>query len=489
MLAAHVLFLLMFAFSPSVQPLADAPAKINLTECKLPDVEGTVKCGTYEVWEDRQAKNGRRISLKIVLFPATGPAAEKVRDPFVFIPGGPGSSATEDSPYVAAEFAKLRQKRDLLFVDQRGTGGSNSLECALFNPAEPQSYLEHFLPLESVRRCRQELEKKANLELYTTDIAMEDLEEVRAALGYDQLNLLGISYGTRAVLTYLRRYPTRVRSAVLHGVAPPNQFMPRDFPLDNERAFQGVLAECAKTPECQKKYPALHAEAKQVLERLLKGPVEVEVRYSTGDGNGESGKLVKVSLSRNLAAEAIRYMLYNPGAVPQIPRSINAAASGNWTPLAEAALRYRRWIVATGSNGMYLSVTCAEDLPWIKPGEGERIAQNTLLGDYRLRQQREACALWPQAKLRSDYASPIHSDRPVLILTGEWDPVTPPSNGDGVAKTLTNSMHVVVPFGGHSFNGLNGIDCITRLTVQFVEQGTSKGLDQSCVSAIKRKGW
>jgi pimeloyl-ACP methyl ester carboxylesterase len=138
---------------------------------------------------------------------------------------------------------------------------------------------------------------------------------------------------------------------------------------------------------------------------------------------------------------------------------------------------------------MYLSVTCAEDLPWIKPGEGERMAANTFLGDYRLREQREACALWPRATIESDYSQPVQSDVPVLIVTGEWDPVTPPSNGDATAKSLKNSVHIVVPHGGHGLGGLEGIDCIDRISTEFVERGNAKDIDTSCVKNIRRKGF
>jgi len=203
----------------------------------------------------------------------------------------------------------------------------------------------------------------------------------------------------------------------------------------------------------------------------------------------ESKERVKVKLNRDLAAEAIRYMLYNPVAAGRVPLMIHLAAENNWVPLAQSALMYRIRIVGSGSNGMYLSVTCAEDLPWIKPGEGERMAQNTFLGEYRLRQQREACALWPRAEVGSDYASPVNSDVPVLILTGEWDPVTPPANGDRVAKTLTNSVHLVVPSGAHALGGLENIDCIFQIGDKFIERGTMKGIDTDCVRSIKRKGF
>jgi hypothetical protein len=271
--------------------------------------------------------------------------------------------------------------------------------------------------------------------------------------------------------------------------------MPLQFAQHMERALQGILAECRADETCNRAFPNLGAETKSLMERLIQGPVEVEVRknfdrgYDAAASSSAPVERVKIKLSRDLFAEAIRYMLYNPGGASRAPLVLHQAAQGNFVPIAEAALNYRRNLVGSGSNGMYLSVTCAEDLPWIKSGEGERLAANTFLGDYRLRQQREACALWPRATIPEDYSEPVRASAPVLILTGEWDPVTPPSNGDETARHLPNSLHVVVPDGAHGFGGLEGLDCIEKLNAEFVVRGTVKGLDTSCVKNIRRKGF
>jgi pimeloyl-ACP methyl ester carboxylesterase len=454
--------------------------RVALSDCEVKNV-GKVKCGTLEVFENRATKKGRMISLNIVVYPATGDKREP--DPLVYFAGGPGSAATEDAPFIAQAFAKIREHRDLLFVDQRGTGHSHPLNCEFYNKSDVQSYLGYFFPLEDVRKCRAELESNADLKLYTTTIAMDDMDEVRTALGYEKLNLFGASYGTRAALTYLKRYQHRVRSAILQGVAPPDQYMPGDFPVVMERALQGVLAECAADEACNTAFPHVKAEAKAVLEQLIKAPVEVEAPKPN------SPETVKVKLSRDLAAEAIRYMLYSPTSTTRVPAMLHFAAQGNFVPLTKAALFYRENLVGTGSNGMYLSITCAEDLPWIKPGEGERLAENTFLGDYRLRQQREACALWPRAEIERNYADPVRADVPVLILTGEWDPVTPPANGDRIAKTLKNSLHIVVPHGAHGLGGLEGMDCIDRTIMEFVARGTTKDPDTTCMKCVYRKAF
>jgi pimeloyl-ACP methyl ester carboxylesterase len=414
-----------------------------------------------------------------VLLPATGP--ERAPDPLLFLPGGPGESATEAAAHLARELPEIRRRRDILFVDQRGTGGSHPLSCALFAPPDDlQSYLGDFFPPEAVRKCRQELERDADLTLYTTPIAMDDIDEVRAALGYERVNILGGSYGTRAALVYLKRHPGHVRAVVLVGVVPTNARMPLAFARHAQRALDGVLGECAAEAACHAVFPNIRSEARAVLERLAQSPVAVEIRHP------KSPTPATVTLSRDLAAEAIRYMLYEPASAGQIPAVVHRAAAGDFAPLAESALLSRQKVAAGGANGLYLSVTCAEDVPWIKPGEGERAAAGTFLGDYRLRQHRSACALWPRGKIPMNYSRPIRSRTPVLIVSGAWDPVTPPSEGASVAKRLSHSLHVIVPHGGHGFDGLEEVDCLQKLFVSFIERGTTRGLDTSCVGRLRR---
>jgi pimeloyl-ACP methyl ester carboxylesterase len=456
-------------------------SRLVLNDCQIQGFSGKAKCGTYEVYENRATKKGRKISLKIVLLPATTDKREP--EPFVYFAGGPGSAATEDAPGIAQAFSQVLAHHDMLFVDQRGTGGSHPLNCKFYDPADPQTSLGYYFPLDEVKKCREQLETDSDLKLYVTTIAADDMDEVRAALGYERLNLFGGSYGTRAALIYLKRHPQHVRTATLQGISPTDHFMPSDFPQQTERALQGVLSECLADKACSEAFPNIKEEAKSVLAELIKGPVEVEVQKPN------SNERVKVKLSRDLAAEAIRYMLYSPVPASRVPLILHLASQGNYAPLARTAIQYRLRLVASGSNGMYLSITCAEDLPWIKPGEGERMAVNTFLGDYRLRQQREACALWPRAEIERDYAKPIKSDVPILILTGEWDPVTPPSNAERVAKTLSNSLNIVVPHGAHGLGGLEGTDCIDNLIAEFIEKGSTKGLNTECVKNIHRKGF
>ena len=462
----------------SVTRTRASQSSLVLTPCQPANIKGEAKCGTLEVFENRATRKGRKIKLNVLVLPATGPQRE--RDALFYFAGGPGSAATEEAPGIAQMLAKIREQRDLVFVDQRGTGQSNPLNCHLVDPADQQSYLGSFYPIEETKKCRAELETRADLTLYTTNIAMDDIDDVRAALGYDQITLYGGSYGTRASMVYLRRHPQHVRAAVLHGISPTNQFMPLHFPQDTERALQGVLSECEADEACHKAFPKIKDDAGYAIGILLMSPAEAEIQPE-----GTNTK-VRLRLNHNLAAEAVRYMLYSPASARRIPLFLNLARHGDYGPLTKAALWYRKNIVFSGGEGMYLSVTCAEDLPWVTHDEAKRLAENTFLGPYRYYDQSEACENWPRGTVEATYADPVKSNKPVLLITGEWDPVTPPAHGDAVAKTLSNSLHIVVPHGGHALGGLQNIECVEGLIRQFVETASVKGLDTACVKTIKR---
>jgi pimeloyl-ACP methyl ester carboxylesterase len=460
---------------------ADSKPALTLAACERPGV-GAARCGTYQVYEDRARRTGRRIGLNVVVLPATG--VDRAREALTFFAGGPSEAATQEAAWFAREVAALRDRRDILLVDQRGTGGSHPLDCTLYGrPDDLQSFLGDFFPPESVRRCRAELAKDADLRLYTTAIAVDDLDDVRAALGYERLDVMGGSYGTRAALVYLRRHGEHVRTATLFGVDPTGFPMPLWFARDAQRALDGVVGECAADRDCRAAFPDLQAEVRSLFAAVADRPVRTEVVHPT------TGAVVTVSLSRDLAAEAVRYLMYHSGSASLVPAIVHAAAQGDFGPLAEFALFGRREIVSGGSTGLYLSVTCAEDLPRIAPGEGERAARGSFLGDYRLRQQREACRLWARGEVPADFAAPVVSDVPVLLVTGEWDPVTPPSQAADAARHLSRSLAVVVPHGGHSFDGLEGLDCVTRLVGAFVDKGGVDGLDTSCLARVRRPGF
>jgi pimeloyl-ACP methyl ester carboxylesterase len=329
-------------------------------------------------------------------------------------------------------------------------------------------------PVAAVRKCREELEKKYDLTLYTTDVAMDDIEDARVWLGYGKINLNGGSYGTRAAQTFLRRHPQSVRTAILNGVVPMDETLPISHAAGGQRSLDLLLGWCEKDPACHGAFPAVRKEFQAVLDRLAEGPVQVEIEHPV------THKKVAVKVSREVIADGIRWQLYTPESGAALPRLVHEAAGGSFSPLAQAAVNSRVGIIQILSMGMFFSVTCAEDIPFIDPDSIAARTAGSFLSDYRVRQQMGACAVWPKAKVPAGHQEAVHSDVPVLLINGERDPVTPPAFGERTARFLSNSRHVVVPFGAHG----GSTDCVETLQRTFLEKGAVKGLDTSCLAKI-----
>jgi pimeloyl-ACP methyl ester carboxylesterase len=460
------------------------PPRLVLAPCTLPDVDVAMKaqCGTLTVYENRASKSGRTIGLRVVVFRATGP--NRAPDPVFFIAGGPGSSIVEEAAYISLDSVGLRKQRDLVLVDQRGTGGSHPIICQFYGPPDSlQSYFGDFTPVAAVRRCRDTYAKDTDVTQYTTTIAVADLDDVRAALGADRINLVGGSYGTRASQEYMRRHPERVRSATLFGLVPPSVHMPQHFALDAQRSLDAVVAECAADTVCRAAFPQLATEVRTVFDRLARAPATVTVEHPV------TKRPVTVSLTRDMVAETLRYMLYVSQSASLVPVVMHEAATGDLTWLARRSLR-ARWAEGKGTfDGLYVAITCAEDVPFTDAAREVAEATGTFLGDYRMRQQRAACEVWGRSPVPADFATPVRSDAAVLLVTGAYDPVTPPRNAVEVARTLPNSVTIVVPSGGHGLDGLEGLACIDRLQREVIERGNIASLDTSCVAKIRRPGF
>ncbi|HYH83166.1 MAG TPA: alpha/beta hydrolase [Longimicrobium sp.] len=455
---------------------AGAPGP-RVEPCMLPGV-GAARCGSLEVWENRAARSGRKIAIRFAVLPATGTATG---DPLVPIAGGPGQATIPMAGFVVQDLGALRDSRDILLVDARGTGGSSALRCVLYGPA-PNDFLGDFFPADRVRRCAAEWRGRADLGQYTSDNAADDLDDVRAALGYERLNLYGTSYGTRGALVYMRRHPARVRSAILTGVVPTGARIPLRLAADAQRVVDGVIGECEREPACGAAFPGVRGDLRAVVERLARGPVVVTA------ADPVTGDPVTFPLTRDLFAEGLRYMTYSASTASYVPAVLHAAGRGDLAPAATQALFGRRVILSdANATGVYLSITCTEDVPFFDEAEGVRLARGSYLGASRVRSQKAACAEWPVRPVERAFLEPVRSDVPVLILTGQWDPATPPAQGHEALRTLPNGRHLVIPSAGHGFNGVSGYrECVPPLLVRFVRTADAKGLDAACVAAIHR---
>lgn len=455
------------------------PPRLELVPCRLPGFEGEVRCGTWQVFENRAAAAGRKIGLRVVVVPAREkPVAP---DPVVFFEGGPGGSAVESGPDVLEEFGEALRHRDLLLVDVRGTGGSNPLRCPQPEGVRAvEEALDTFMDPAAIRRCREVLAKDNDLAQYTTETIVDDVDEVRAALGYEKVNVMGASYGTRASLVYLRRHPGSVRTVTLSAVVPPDSRLPTHLAADTQAAFERVAADCAAEAPCRQAFPDPRGDLDAILKRLAEGPVPVPIQ-------GEDGKEKTLRLSRNGVVQTVRYLLYRPGGVREVPLLLRRGATGDLGPLAQRAHDIASAILTSPPDGLYLSVTCAEDVAFVDREEATRLSANTFMGDLRLRQQLATCTEWPAAKLPASFLEPVRSDVPVLLISGDNDPATPLAGAEKVARTLSRSRLLVVPGGTHTLYGLEGTECVGRLTADFVNRGTAEGLDfEACRKAIRR---
>lgn len=438
------------------------------------------RCLRLTVYENQTTRRGRTIPLRIVVLPATATdLAHREDDAIVYLAGGPGQAATRligDSSLVDG----LRTRRDIVYADQRGTGGSNPLLCEFYGPPDqPQAYFDAFLPIEKVRACRSALERTADLTQYTTSASVEDLEAIRSALEYPRFTLVGGSYGTRLAMEYVRRYEPRVRAVILEGPVTPANHVPERFGQLAERALDGLLDECLGDAACARAFPAIRDEARQVFERLRRGPVTAMTEHPTARRPAE------VTLTRDHVAEAIRYLTYSSVGASRVPLYLHEAFKGDFSPIANFLIRWR----AGGMfDALYLSITCTEDVPLVAADAAEW-DEATYLGGYRVRQQRAACAEWPRGARPESSLLPVTANVPILITSGTLDPVTPPENGDTIARSLAHSLHVRVPSGGHSPFGLRGLDCLDGLKRDFIERASAGGLDTSCVNRIARPGF
>jgi pimeloyl-ACP methyl ester carboxylesterase len=454
-------------------PPPTARPKLELQPCKL-EIKGAgasmdASCGKWAVLEDRSSPAGRKIDLNIAVIPAINRSPNP--DPVFLIAGGPGEAATESFPLLMDALTRLHQSRDLVMVDQRGTGGSNPLTCPedQTQPADLDISFEQSLAF--LKTCRQKL--AGDPRFYTTEAAVADLDEVRQALGYNQVNLLGVSYGTRVALVYLRQYEAHVRTVTLDSVDPTQWELGPYNAANAQRALDLFFQRCTAEADCQKAFPDLRQEFNALVDRLDKNPVKVSLRHPV------SGEEVTLTLDRKELGFALQILSYEPETAALIPLLIHSASVDNHYDLLLAqAMTSQGSLSDALSTGVYYSALCAEDVPFYP---AQPLAGASFLPDATA-QMKSFCQAWNVPAAAASFKDPVTSNRPVLLFTGEADPVTPPENARDAARTLSNSLTVEAPGMGHAVF-VRG--CLPKVLADFVTAGSKQGLDTSCVNQIK----
>ena len=444
----------------------------QLHPCRIAEGPPDAYCGTYRVFEKRSAAAGRTIDLKIVVAPAL--RRDPKPDPLFVFEGGPGGGAATLASERIPMFRHFQTDRDIVLIDQRGTGASNPLDCESEKQDEDDLSTADIVPVERFRRCLADM--KADVSLYTTSIAMDDIDEVRRHLGYDQINLWGGSYGTRAALVYLKQHEASVRSVVLDGVAPTDMRIPLYMARDGQRALDLLLADCERdTNGCARTYPALRTTVNSLWTQLEAKP-HVSVTHP------RTGKPASLTVTRRLIGSIVFQALYSPEITALLPQLLTDAAAGNYQGMLALAFASDLPKGAM-SEGMFLSVVCSEDMPHISADDIARETADRFVGGAMFETRMVLCDFWPRGQVDEAFYTPVTSSKPVLLLSGQDDPVTPPSWGEHVASSLPNSRHIVVPGAGH-ITLMRG--CVRDIVGHFLDSASLTSLDASCVDTLKR---
>ncbi|MEM6639909.1 MAG: alpha/beta fold hydrolase [Pseudomonadota bacterium] len=456
--------------TPVGAPTAFAEEAVSLTPCRLAGLRGVsairAECGSLTVPLDYNQPDGDTIDLAIARVPALRRSESPVA--VTAIAGGPGQASIEFYASYGPAFRRMRESHDVILVDQRGTGGSMRLGCPAPDENLQGGWNEDDMR-DAARDCLNGL--PADPRFFTTSVAVRDLDAVRAALGYEQLSVYGISYGTRVAQHYLRRYPDQTHSVILDGVVPVDEALGPDIAPLAQRAVGRALARCADNDACNAAFPDIERRFEALIDQLREQPVTVTLNHPV------TAAPTTLTVGQLEVAGAIRLLSYAPQTVALLPLMIHEASNGNYVPLAAQALTVSQVLADSMAFGMHNAVVCAEDAPFFGAIDREALAQ-TYLGTPVVDALSAACDLWPQGRMDDDFKTPFESDVPVLVLSGEADPITPPEYGERVVDYLGRARHILGPGQGH---GQAAVGCFPMLMGQFVRDRDLDALDTSCV--------
>jgi len=442
---------------------------LALGDCRLPHVAQAAQCGRLSVPENRARPDGRHIDVFVAVLAAN--TLDPKPDPLVLLAGGPGQAASSIAS-LAQLLGSVRRTRDIVLVDQRGTGRSAALSCKAFTADDRADF--ELDPLRKARDCLAEIQARGvDPAQYTTEAFVEDLEAVRNALGYPRLNLWGGSYGTRVAQEYVRRHPDRVRTMILDGVAPPSMRITLDVWRTRGQAIDDIVAACHASTACSTAMPDPAATLAELERRLRGAPATVE--------DPRTGAPLEFPLTFDHVVAALQPLAYSPELAALVPELLTRARDGDFAPLLAAALAFTADLNEQLNAALHYSVTCAEDVPRIDEASRAQAVDHLRGGSLAARAM-SVCTIWPRGAMPADFTTPLRSDVPTLLLSGGLDPVTPPAYAAEVAKTLPNSRQVVASGFGHL---VTPHACAPRLVATFVDTATFDALPASCIEFLQ----
>ncbi|MCC8687936.1 alpha/beta hydrolase [Xanthomonas campestris pv. raphani] len=458
----------------------NAYGRLQFSPCTLSSgsAAGNIEaqCAQLQVPENPAAPNGRKLALKIAWLESDA-GANHAPDPVFFIAGGPGQSATQVAAIVDMGLREVRKQRDIFLVDQRGTGGSHPLECRdadgtpLVLENDSAATAEQLSAYAA--RCAAGLHNDADPRYFTTSEAIGDLDAVREALGAQQINLIGGSYGTRVAQQYAARYPQHTRTVVLDGVAPNDLVIGGEFARTFEDAIALQTTQCKAQPACAKRFPVdTRTQLRQVVERLRQAPVAVDYR------DPRTGELHHQEVNADTVAGLAFGFSYAPETASLLPLVLDEAAAGRYASLMALAQMSGSDMADQMNRPMQWSVLCSEDAGRYRAPAAQ---DDTLLGAQVAEMFFAACKTWPSKPTPAAAFAPFRSTLPVLLLSGQLDPVTPPRYAARVLRGLPNGRHLIAPGQSH---GVFRLGCMPKVLGQFLQTADAKGLDARCVDSL-----
>ncbi len=465
---------------PAVKPAPPRTWKLGtltLSACELGQPNSGLStaawCGSLAVPENRADPQGRKILLKLAVLRSGAQVASP--DMLAFLAGGPGQAASDYAGPIATMLEPLRAHRDILLLDQRGTGGSNALDCKTDDKvaADNDSGFDPAKLRAEAAACLKQVETHADPRYYTTTDAVQDLEDVRRALGVPEFDLIGVSYGTRVAQQYAGRYPGAVRSMVLDSTVPNSVVLGEDFARNLDDALKAQFARCDADAACRRRFGHPYQTLVQLRDALRANPHPVSFR------DPETYRTVQRVLSEDSLVSVVRMFAYTPPTAALLPLSIDAAAHGDVGPLLGQAKLLTVDMADLAGSGMSYSVICSEDADLLAARAQDA---DTLLGNHMVDAYKAICSVWPKGARPADFHQPLKIAKPVLLLAGQYDPVTPPRYAEEVAKHLPNARVLLFKGQGHS---VLSAGCGPRLVQRFVEHPDPKALDSSCLDRLR----
>ena len=447
---------------------------LSLEDCRISAGPGhpsiKARCGTMLRPENPADPGSAQIEIRVAVVPALNLNPEN--DPIVPIAGGPGQGSVEFYSSYRSAFELVRRSRDILLVDQRGTGESSRMDCPIDDDAllfEGEFTIDDTIRF--IGECLQELPHDPRY--FTTSVAVTDLEAIRQALGYSALNLYGVSYGTRVAQHFARRYPDSTRTVIIDGVVPPQIALGPEIATESQKAVDRILARCVADDACNERFPDVEATFASIVAALREAPVDVSVPHPS------SGRVEVMSFGETEMAGAVRLLAYSPMTIALLPLFVHEAGQGNWVPLASQYMMTALAMSDALALGMHNAVMCTEDMPFLDRTtiDFEGIAAS-YMGAYQLDALEAICANWPAGPIDAEFKVPLATDIPFLLLSGDADPITPPRYAEMAAVDLTNATHLI---GRHQGHGQLGVGCMSRLVAEFVSSADPSAIDAQCM--------